>query len=77
MEKDFPLWKRGTKGDSSLYKRENLREDNRGDLIHSTTQMATTRVTPTIQVQNKLSEKDVILSKQSILTMEESKPEIL
>jgi len=67
----------GTKGDSSLYKRGNLREDNRGDLIYSTTQMAATRVTPTIQVQNKLSEKDVILSKQSILTMEESKPEIL
>ena len=73
----FPLWKRGTKGDSSLCKRGNLREGDRGDLIYSTTQMAATRVTPTIQVQNKLSEKDVILSKQSILTMEESKPEIL
>jgi len=46
-------------------------------LIYETAQMASTRVTHTIQVQNKPSEKDVILSKQSILTMEESKPEIL
>ncbi|OQX56467.1 MAG: hypothetical protein B5M53_01380, partial [Candidatus Cloacimonas sp. 4484_209] len=69
--KGFPLWKRGTKGDSSLCKRGNLREGDRGDLIYKTAQMAATRVTPTIQVQNKLSEKDVILSKQSILTMEE------
>ncbi len=68
----------GTIKDDSLYDNGvGINISQQQELLHSRTQMGATRVTPTIQAQSKVSEKDVILSKQNILTVEESKTEML